>query len=103
MQRVFELADEQLVPPPHTMNNTGYSRKFIQANKTADQKHIGVQLGRICIDRDIPVQDVAEYIGVSRQAAYMWFLGRSLPHPKMRETIAEVIKTLRAKSTQSTI
>jgi hypothetical protein len=85
------------------MNNTGYSRKFVQANRKADSKHIGVQLGRLCIERDIPVQDVAEYIGVSRQAAYMWFLGKSVPHPKMRDTIAQVIKTLRAKSNQSTI
>jgi hypothetical protein len=85
------------------MNNSGYSRKFIQANRKADSKHIGVQLGRLCIERDIPVQDVAEYIGVSRQAAYMWFLGKSVPHPKTRELIAEAIKTLRAKSNQSSI
>jgi hypothetical protein len=79
------------------MTNKGYSRKFAQANKTADNEHVGVQLGRICVSRDIPVQDVAEYLSVSRQAVYMWFLGKSLPHPNMRDTIREMIKTLKSK------
>lgn len=79
------------------MNNKGYSRKFVQANKAADQDHIGVQLGRICIARDIPVQDVAEHLGVSRQAVYMWFLGKSLPHPDMRDKLKDVIKQLKSQ------
>ena len=78
-------------------NNKGYSRKFVEANKKADQRHIGVQLGRICILRDIPVQDAAEFIGVSRQAVYMWFLGKSLPHPNMREVLMKLISDLKAK------
>ncbi len=86
------------VRPPHkAMNNKGYSRKFVSANKAADQEHIGVQLGRICITRDIPVQDVAEFIGVSRQAVYMWFLGKSFPHPDMREKLKDVIKQLKSQ------
>ena len=79
------------------MNNKGYSRKFVQANKTADNEHVGVQLGRICVSRDIPVQDVAEHLSVSRQAVYMWFLGKSLPHPAMRDTLRDLIKTLKSK------
>jgi len=79
------------------MNNRGYSRKFIEANRKADQSHLGVQLGRICITRDIPVQDVADFLGVSRQAVYLWFLGKSLPHPMMRETLQDVIKKLKAR------
>lgn len=73
------------------MNNKGYSRKFAEANKKADQSHIGVQLGRICIARDIPVPDVAEYLGVSRQVIYLWFLGKSMPHPKTRERLKELV------------
>ncbi len=79
------------------MNNRGYSRRFATANKKADQSHIGVQLGRICISKDIPATDVAEYLGVSRQAVYMWFLGKSLPHPRTREALAALIKTLKTK------
>lgn len=83
--------------PYNTMNNKGYSRKFVGANKAADQDHIGVQLGRICIARDIPVQDVAEYLGVSRQAVYTWFLGKSLPHPDMRVKLKDVIQHLKSQ------
>jgi DNA-binding transcriptional regulator YiaG len=79
------------------MNNRGYSRKFAEANKKADSSHVGVQLGRICIAQDIPVPDVAEYLGVSRQAVYLWFLGRSMPHPQMRETLKQLITKLKAK------
>ena len=86
--------------PTYTMNNRGYSRKFAEANKKADQSHIGVQLGRICIAKDIPVPDVAEYLQVSRQAVYLWFLGKSLPHPIMRETLKDLIKSLKAKPTE---
>jgi transcriptional regulator with XRE-family HTH domain len=83
--------------PTYTMNNKGYSRKFAAANKKADSSHVGVQLGRICIAKDIPVPDVAEYLGVSRQAVYLWFLGKSTPHPKTRETLKELIARFKAK------
>ena len=76
-------------------NNKGYSRKYVSANRNADQSHIGVKLGRVCIDRDIPVLDVAEYLGVSRQAVYLWFLGKSKPHPDMRLKIQEITKRLK--------
>lgn len=79
------------------MNNKGYSRRFAEANKKADQSHIGVQLGRICINKDIPVPDVAEYLGVSRQAVYLWFLGRSMPHPRTRDRLKELVASLKSK------
>jgi len=80
------------------MNNRGYSRKFVDANHKADPFHVGVQLGRICIERDIPVQDVAEHLDVSRQAVYMWFLGKSLPHPKKREVLWDLLNRLTANA-----
>jgi hypothetical protein len=46
---------------------------------------------------DRKLQDAAEFIGVSRQAVYMWFLGKSLPHPSMRETLQKLIADLKAK------
>jgi hypothetical protein len=39
----------------------------------------------------------ATTVGVSRQAVYLWFVGKALPHPGMRETILGVIKELKAK------
>lgn len=78
------------------MDNKGYSRKFVDANIKADPFHVGVQLGRICIQRDIPVQDVADYLNVSRQSVYLWFLGKTKPQPKKRELLWGLLNRLSA-------
>lgn len=80
------------------MRPKGYSRNFIENNKQADPFHVGVQLGRICIERDIPVQDVADYLKVSRQAVYMWFLGKTKPHPAKRKVLWELLDRLAANA-----
>lgn len=80
------------------MNNKGYSRKFVDANKQADPFHVGVCLGRVCIERDIPIQDVAEYLDVSRQTVYSWFLGLRDPHPTNREMMLALLDRLEANS-----
>jgi hypothetical protein len=77
------------------MNHRGYSRKFIEANRKADQRHIGVVLGRICINRDIPIKDVSEHLSVSRQVLYLWFLGKSRPQPAKQEMLEELVRKLR--------
>ena len=55
----------------------GYSQQLVKANKKANQKLIGVQLGRYCIKEDIPVAHVAKSLSVSRTAVYAWFKGES--------------------------
>lgn len=55
----------------------GYSQQLVKANKKADQKLRGVQLGKYCIKNDIPVALVANAFGVSRTAVYAWFKGES--------------------------
>ena len=80
------------------MNNKGYSRKFVNANKEADPFHVGVCLGRVCFERDIPIQDVAEYLKVARQSVYSWFLGLTQPHPANRKVILELLDRLEANS-----
>lgn len=80
------------------MSNKGYSRKFVNANKEACPFHVGVCLGRICIERDIPIQDVAEHLKVSRQTVYSWFLGITHPHPANRKLMLELLDRLEANS-----
>lgn len=79
----------------------GYSRNLVAANKCADPFHVGVQLGRICIERDIPIADVAEYLKVSRQTVYMWFLGKTKPHPEKRKLLWKLLDRLAAASADS--
>lgn len=55
----------------------GYSQQLVKANKKADQKLLGVQLGRHCIKNEIPVALVANAFKVSRTAVYAWFKGES--------------------------
>lgn len=83
------------------MNYRGYSRKFIEANRKADYMHIGVHLGRICIKRDIPIADVADYLGVSRQSVYNWFLGANNPHPRQRVKLEELATRLKENDNPS--
>jgi len=57
----------------------GYSKRLVQLNNKADQSLLGVRLGRVCIEYDVPVSVIAAKIGVSRQTVYNWFCGASVP------------------------
>ncbi len=57
----------------------GYSLKVLKSNNAADPNHVGVRLGRACIDNDIPVVLVADRFGITRQTVYNWFVGTSMP------------------------
>lgn len=53
----------------------GYSTFTIKAIREANPRLLGVRLAKLCIKNDIPVADVAEYIGVSKPSVYAWFRG----------------------------
>lgn len=74
------------------MSLKGYSLSLLRANRAADQKLIGVRLGKYCIDNDIPVADIAETFGVSRQTVYSWFIGKYKPHRDMADEISSWLK-----------
>ena len=74
----------------------GYSNRLIELNKKADDRLLGVQLGRVCIKRDVPVAEVATKLGVSRQTVYNWFGGVSAPRSRLW-TIKELIDSLAAE------
>ena len=71
---------------------TGYSVKFAKAVAKADQDLVGVMLGRLCIDKDISVIEVAKHFDVSRTAVYDWFLGRSIPNKAHEVKIYKYLK-----------
>ena len=58
----------------------GYTIKVAEAIKNADGSLLGVQLGRICLDRDISVLEAARTLGVTRQTVYQGFCGEASPH-----------------------
>jgi transcriptional regulator with XRE-family HTH domain len=57
----------------------GYSIRIAEAIKNADGDLLGVQLGRLCLERDISVAEVARTLKVTRQTVYGWFSGTTLP------------------------
>lgn len=72
----------------------GYSKVIADAVRNANADSIGVRLGRICVDKQIPVMDVAEFFGVSRQAVYLWFKGESVPATTHRDKMQKLIEKL---------
>ena len=73
----------------------GYSQRLIEAIQAADSKSLSVALGRLCLKLDIPVNDVAQALGVSRATVYNWFWGTSKPDPKRSVRIVEYICKLK--------
>jgi DNA-binding XRE family transcriptional regulator len=65
----------------------GYTLYMVRKNNAADSRKLGVQLGRICISKNIPVQEIAEIAGVSTQAVYKWFMGDYCPKPRIAQKI----------------
>lgn len=75
----------------------GYSLNVVNANKEADQKLPGVRLGRLCIQHDIPIEQIAKKCGVSRVTIYSWFKGAVKPTASKLPTVMKLIDSLNAK------
>jgi hypothetical protein len=80
------------VPPIRIMR--GYTVALVKANRKAPKHLIGVALGSECIRADVPVAEVAQHFGVSRQAVYAWFCGSSTPQLALHSAIERYIKEL---------
>jgi hypothetical protein len=72
----------------------GYSAKLIYLNKRANGWLLGVRLGRACIRNNIPVAEVAEELGVSRQTVYNWFIGARSPQSGIAPDVRDYIDSL---------
>jgi hypothetical protein len=73
--------------------SVGYSLRLVKLNKAAG-KSLGAQLGRVCIENNVPVASVAEHLGVSRQTVYSWFIGVSKPRSGTEERIKAFITSM---------
>lgn len=77
----------------------GYTIRVAKEIKNADGDLPGVRLGRLCIERDVAVADVARILKVTRQTVYRWFCGKALPHPHHRKMIEELLSGFPASDT----
>jgi predicted DNA-binding protein YlxM (UPF0122 family) len=76
------------------MMSNGYASRFIKTVNSADTNKLGVQLGNLCIENDIPAQDVADHFKVTRATIYNWFKGVTNVPPTYQEEVAKVVKVL---------
>lgn len=72
----------------------GYSLRLIERNNQANEKKLGVQLGRTCIKHNVPVTVVASRFRVTRQTVYNWFSGTSNPAEPLHGLVTHYISTL---------
>ena len=61
------------------MSRHGYSLHVVHKNKAAHASHIGVKLGRYCIQNGLSADVVAGLFGVSTATVYNWFAGSHNP------------------------
>ena len=73
----------------------GYTLKLVSLNRAANKNSLGVKLGKLCIQYDIPVAYVSSSLGVSRQTVYNWFTGESEPNEKTKESIEKLITKIK--------
>lgn len=72
----------------------GYSALTIREVQEANPTLLGVKLAKICIDRNIPVSDVAEFFGVSRVTVYSWFRGKAVVSGKHVDKMQKLLAKL---------
>jgi hypothetical protein len=73
----------------------GYSHNLVKLIEGADPQLIGVQLGRMCIENDIPVREIATSLNVSRMTVYHWFAGRFTPRQEYVTRIEQLLEDRR--------
>lgn len=61
-----------------------YGDKFLIQLQQADGSLLGVQLGRLCVEANLPVVYVAEALEVSRNTVHLWFRGQVMHESKRK-------------------
>jgi len=67
-----------------------YGEKFLKALYAADERQLGVQLGRLCVKANIPASYVAPALEVTRMTIYLWFRGQDI-RAKTRKRVEVMI------------
>jgi hypothetical protein len=68
-----------------------YTQKTIRRNADADESLLGVQLGRLCIYRQVPVADVVQALGLTKS---YWFTGQRDVSKHLREPVQTYYRSL---------
>ena len=71
-----------------------YSEEFLLDLQRADPTRLGVQLGRLCVEANLPAAYVARALETSRMTVYKWFRGRGVRENKRKtvEVFMDLVK-----------
>jgi DNA-binding phage protein len=69
----------------------GYTTLFIRKVEEADQGDLVIQFANACIDRELPISEVARRMEVTRATVYNWFTGKSSPRVHQQEKIRRTL------------
>ena len=61
-----------------------YGDRLLLQLKDGDSTLLGVQLGRLCVEANLPVAYVSEALGVSRNTVNLWFRGQVMHEHKRK-------------------
>jgi len=74
-----------------------YSETIRQSTAKAE-KTLGNQLGRWAIKLNLPVIQISQYTGATRQTVYNWFAGTEVT-PSYRTSVTNLLRILQTSST----
>lgn len=67
-----------------------YGARLLLELKEADSSLLGVRLGRLCVEANLPAVYVSKVLNVSRNSVYGWFRGRTM-HESKRKVVEAFI------------
>lgn len=68
-----------------------YSERFLLTLARNDSAKLGIRLGKVCVDANLPPLQVAKALNISRWSVYRWFRGANIKE-KDRENIKAFIR-----------
>jgi len=72
----------------------GYSNALVQIVEQSDPESVVTKFAKYCIDRGIPVTEIAKAFGVTRATVYFWFKGECRPREKHIAGMLDVLRTV---------
>jgi predicted transcriptional regulator len=71
-----------------------YDHKFLLDLQKADPNRLGVKLGRVCVEANLPAAYVAKVLETSRTTVYSWFRGQGIREERRTrvETFIDIIE-----------
>ena len=75
----------------------GYDQFVVRDVLAATPVTPAIELGRFCVEHNIPVEQIADRLGVTRTTVYSWFTGRSKPRPAKVEAVIALLASLRSE------